>query len=324
LQSRFDGLKPRVVASGLRFPEGPVVLPSGDVLVTEIGRGTLTLISDAGEKRILADLGGGPNGAAVGPDGRIYVTNHGGATWIEDEHGLRPKAQAPDYQGGRIERFDLATGKVEVLYRRAGDLPLKGPNDLVFDHHGGFWFTDYGKNRLRETDRTGVFYARADGGDIREVIFPMEKPNGIALSADGGTLYVVETFTARLWAFEIVGPGQLNKLPWPSPHGGRLVVGLGGYHGFDGIALDSEGNICCATFLNSFITVIAPSGEILGQVPSPDIYTTNLAFGGPDRRTLYVTLGSTGKLLAFDWPVAGLALNWADRPPSPTAPQVKA
>src|SRR5208337_4829551 len=96
------------------------------------------------------------------------------------------------------------------------------PNDIVFDQHGGFWFTDLGKVRARDQDRGAVYYARADGSLLVEVIQPMVHPNGIGLSPDGDTLYVAESLTGRLWAFEITGPGEIRRQPWPSPNGGRL------------------------------------------------------------------------------------------------------
>ena len=82
-------------------------------------------------------------------------------------------------------------------------------------------------------DRGAVFYATADGRAINEVVFPMVTPNGIGLSPDEKTLYVAETEPARLWAFDIVEPGVVRKDPWPSPHGGRLVAGVGGYQRFE-------------------------------------------------------------------------------------------
>ena len=121
--------------------------------------------------------------------------------------------QADDYNGGRIERIDLQTGAVECLYRAAGEVPLKGPNDLVFDAQGGFYFSDLGKVRAREMDRGAVYYAKADGSFITEVAFPMITPNGVGLSPNEKTLYVAETESARLWAFDIVEPGVAKKQP---------------------------------------------------------------------------------------------------------------
>jgi gluconolactonase len=302
-------MQPLILAEGLAFPEGPVALADGTVLLVEIADGSLTRIGRGGSKTTVARPGGGPNGAAIGPDGRCYVCNNGGFKWHVEGNHRRPLLQADDYRGGRIERVDLATGAVECLYRTAGEVPLKGPNDLVFDRHGGFYFTDLGKVRAREMDRGAVYYALADGTSIREVVFPMVTPNGIGLSPDETTLYVAETESARLWAFDIVEPGVVRKRPWPSPHGGRLVAGLGGYQRFDSLAVDAEGRICIATLINGGITVVSPNGRHIEHHPMPDPMTTNICFGGPDLKTAFITLSWTGRLVAVDWPTPGLKLN---------------
>src|SRR5271166_3104185 len=215
------------LAEGLDFPEGPVALADGSVLLVEIAAGTLTRVAPDGTKTVVARPGGGPNGAAIGPDGKCYICNNGGFKWLVEGGRRRPFLQADDYSGGRIERVDLTTGTVECLYRAAGEVPLKGPNDLVFDRQGGFYFSDLGKVRAREMDRGAIYYAKADGSAIAEVAFPMVTPNGVGLSPDERTFYVAETEPARLWAFDIVEPGVLRKEPWPSPHGGRLIAGVG-------------------------------------------------------------------------------------------------
>ncbi|OJY39770.1 MAG: gluconolaconase [Rhizobiales bacterium 65-9] len=300
----------REITTSLRFPEGPVALPDGSVLVAEMARGTLTRVGADGAQTIVAHLGGGPNGAAIGPDGKCYVCNNGGVRWREDEHGLRPAGQAPDYQGGRIDRVDLATGAVDTLYDACDGRKLCGPNDLVFDAQGGFWFSDAGKTRDRASDRGSVYYAAADGSMIREAIFPMFVPNGVGLSADGRRLYVAETHTARLWAFDLAGPGEIAPKPWPSPHGGELVVGLPGYVFMDSLALDEAGHICVATQMEGGISVISPRGEEIERIPLPDLYASNICFGGDGRRTAFVTLSSTGKLISLPWPRPGLALSF--------------
>jgi gluconolactonase len=298
------------ITTGLRFPEGPVALPDGSVLVVEIARGTLTRVEADGHKEVVAETGGGPNGAAIGPDGNCYICNNGGFHWHEDGQGLRPVLQAHDYIGGRIERVDLETGEVEVLYTHAGDIPLKGPNDIVFDTSGGFWFTDLGKVRHNEMDRGRVFYAKADGSSCREVIYPKVMPNGVGLSPDGTRLYVAETESCRLWGYEVTAPGEINKLPWPSPGGGRLLAGPGGYQRFDSLAVEANGNVCVATLINGGITVVSPDGATVKHVPMPDMYTTNICFGGPELRTAYMTLSMGGRLVATEWPRPGLALNY--------------
>ncbi len=303
----------RVIATGLRFPEGPVAMPDGSFLAVEIERGTLTRVRGDGGTEIVAHTGGGPNGAAIGPDGACYVCNNGGFEWHEDAHGLRPVGQARDYRGGRIERVDLQSGAVEVLYTRAGDIELKGPNDIVFDAAGGFYFTDLGKVRRNEQDRGRVFYAKADGSAIHEAAFPFFMANGIGLSPAGDRLYVAETPTGRVWEFEIVEPGRLRKEPFPSVNGGRLLAGVPGYRNFDSLAVDAAGYVCVATLMTPGITVISPDGASVEYIDMPDWYTTNICFGGPGLRTAFVTLSQSGRLVAMDWPRPGLALNYLNR-----------
>ena len=299
------------ITSGLRFPEGPVAMPDGSVLVVEIEAGRLTRVAPDGGKTTVSQHTGGPNGAAIGPDGKVYVCNNGGFNWHEDpKYGLRPTGQADDYSGGRIERVDLATGAIETLYTQCDGFPLKGPNDLVFDAHGGFYFTDLGKTRAREMDRGAVYYAKADGSSIKVVAFPTLTANGCALSPDGKTLYFAETEAARLWAMDVLGAGEVRREPWPSVHGGRLVGCPGGFQRFDSMAVDSAGNICVATLINGGITVFSPDGRNVHHIPMPDLYATNICFGGPDLRTAYVTLSGSGRLVAFEWERPGLRLNW--------------
>ena len=300
----------REIAKGLRFPEGPIAMPDGSVLLVEIERQTLSRVRPDGGVEVVATTGGGPNGAAIGPDGRCYICNNGGFEWHRGPDGVRPLMQAKDYAGGRIEAVDLKSGKVEVLYTGADGIRLKGPNDIVFDNQGGFWFTDLGKSRPRDMDRGSVWYGKADGSLLREVIQPILTPNGIGLSPDGGRLYVAETQTGRLWAWDITGPGEVRKAAFPSPHGGTLVAGLPGYQLFDSLAVDSAGNICVATLFNGGISVISPDGKKVEHVPMPDIYTTNICFGGPELKTAYITLSLSGRLVAMDWPRPGAKLNY--------------
>ena len=311
-------MKIRELASGLQFPEGPIAMDDGSVLLVEIARGTLTRVTADGRISVAAQLGGGPNGAAIGPDGAVVVCNNGGFRWHTEHDGcFRPIAQAEDYSGGRLERVDLSTGRFERLFDSVEGLALRGPNDLVFDAQGGFYFTDLGKVRTTEMDRGGLYYARADGANgangaaAKVVARPVLTPNGIALSPDGKTLYYAETEGARVWAFDITAPGEVHKDRWPSPHGGRLIVAAPGghYQRFDSMAVDANGNINVATLIHGGISVIAPDGRSTSHVPLPDRMTTNICFGGRDIRTAFITLSGTGKLIAIDdWPVPGLKL----------------
>jgi gluconolactonase len=245
-----------------------------------------------------------------GPDGHCYVCNNGGFIWMHDEQGTRPTGTPDDYDGGRIERVDLETGSIEQLYGAATGSPLKGPNDIVFDRQGGFWFTDPGKRRPNDLDYGSVYYATCDGAHIQRVIHPIQHPNGIGLTADEDRLYVAETQTGRLWGFDVTAPGEIAKRPYPSPHGGFLIAGVPGYQLFDSLALDSAGNICVATLMNGGITIISPDGEKTSHVPLPDPYCTNICFGGPDLKTAYVTLSAYGRLIEMPWSTSGLPLNF--------------
>jgi gluconolactonase len=299
----------REITTGLQFPEGPIAMPDGSVLVVEIRRGTLTRVQPDGTQKIVADTGGGPNGAAIGPDGACYVCNNGGFEW-HDAGGLTlPGNQPDDYTGGSIQRVDLDSGRVETLYTECDGVPLRGPNDLVFDAEGGIWFTDHGKTRERDRDRTGVFYAKPDGSFIEEVIFPMEAPNGIGLSPAGDRLYVAETWVGRVWAYDIEAPGKLAGDP-NALLGRTPLAGLPGFQLLDSLAVDGAGNVCVATIANGGITVISPDGSSIEHVPMPDPLTTNICFGGDDLRTAYITLSATGRLVAMQWPRPGLRLNY--------------
>jgi len=302
-----------IVATGLAFPEGPVALPDGSLLVVEIEQACLSRISEDGKRTVVAHTGGGPNGAAVGPDGAIYLCNNGGFEWHRGNGTLRPGGQPQDYTGGSIQRVDLVTGDVRTIYTSCNGHPLHGPNDLVFDRAGGFYFTCNGKRRERDADRGGVYYAQPDGSSIREVVFPIPFPNGVGLSPAEDWLYVAETETGRLWKFAIDAPGVLRLLPHPSPHGGEFVWGSAKYQRLDSLKVEADGRVCAATLVRGGITSVQPNGadETFAQLPESAV--TNLCFGGPDMQTVWATLSATGRVAKFRWPRPGLRLNFEDR-----------
>ncbi|PEQ13095.1 gluconolaconase [Novosphingobium sp. PC22D] len=303
----------RVITDGLEFPEGPIAMADGSVLVVEMKGGKLTRVHPDGTKDVVARTGGGPNGAAIGPDGACYVCQNGGFNWIrEDILGFtgynRPHGRASDYIGGGIQRVDLETGEVSWLYTECDGIPLTGPNDIVFDARGMMWFTEHGKTYGRTMDSGALFHAAPDGSMIRQAAFPMITANGCGLSPDETILYASETETGRLWRWPITGAGELGKAPWPSPNGGELVGQATGYQRFDSMALEACGNVCVATLVTGGITVFTPEGETLEYWEGPEPYCTNIAFGGPDLTTAYITVSGTGLLIAVEWPRAGLAL----------------
>ncbi|HJU16128.1 MAG TPA: SMP-30/gluconolactonase/LRE family protein [Stellaceae bacterium] len=299
----------RIIASGLRFPEGPVAMADGSVVLGEIAGGAVTRIAPDGRKSVLAQAGGGPNGLALGPDGALYLCNNGGNEYAQG--GFLSTGPSKDYKGGSIQRIDTRTGETRTLYTHCGPHRLSAPNDIVFDREGGFYFTDLGKRRARDRDHGGLYYARPDGAKIEELVYPMLSPNGVGLSPDEKVLYVADTETSRLFAYDILSPGVVKQEPFPAPYGGRLVCGLPGFQRFDSLAVDADGNICVATLISGHITVIAPDGRLVRQVKMPDVYPTNICFGGPGLKTAYITLSGKGELAAMEWPEAGLRLNFA-------------
>jgi len=301
-----------LVTDGLRFPEGPVMMPDGSIVLVEIEAGRITRVQPDGTKTTVAEPGGGPNGLALGPDGMLYCVNNGGFEYLENNGMLAPHGIAKDYSGGRIERIDPATGAVEILYK-SGDFGcvLRGPNDIVFDAHGGFWFTDHGKvdYERRCHDIVGIFYAKADGSFLEEVIFPSNNPNGIGLSPDGTALYAAETYTCRLIKFNVIAPGKVDGAAGPGGPGIPLYRPAG-YKFFDSLGMEANGNICVATIGESGISVVSPSGELVEFVATDDVFTTNICFGGEDMMDAYITLSGTGRLVQTRWARPGLKLEY--------------
>jgi gluconolactonase len=297
-----------LLAEDLQFPEGPIAMPDGSVILVEIKRGTLTRCWK-GRSEVIAKIGGGPNGAAFGPDGAIYVCNNGGFAWHEANGMLIPGNAAADYETGRIERVDLSTGKVERIYETIGEHKLSGPNDIVFEKSGAFWFTDLGKRRSRIKEMGGLYYAKTDGSLLKEVMFGSSSGlNGVGLSPDEKTVYAAETDTARLWAFDVMGPGEI--VPRAPGFLARYVAGLPEHAYFDSLAVRANGDVCVATILNGGVTTITPDGNT-SHAGFPDPIVTNICFGGADMRDAFITLSGTGKLVKARWPEPGLKLNFA-------------
>ena len=295
LETKFE-----VVAEGLMAPEGPVILPDGSVIVMEMKAGRISRIWDGGKIEVIAETGGTPNGAQIGPDGALYVCNCGGEGNKEGEHG----------GGGRIERVDLTTGRLERLYDSINGHPLSAPNDLVFDDTGGIWFTDFGAVRHRTIEKSGLYWCRPDGSEIRKGFFGGLGYNGVGLSPDGKTLYVTASWTGRLFRFAVDAPGQLRNGADTNEPVPEFVGSSAGESVFDSLAVTASGAVCVATIMNGGITTFMPEGEA-SFMPLPDRTVTNIAFGGADMRDAYITLLRTGRLVKMRWEEPGLKLNYA-------------
>jgi len=298
----------QLVASGLAFPEGPVYLPDGSILLVEIARKTLSRVSPGGEITVVAETGGGPNGIAIGPDGKAYVCNNGGIDFHRDGELLFAGHKPQDYVTGSIQRVDIRNGSVETLYTHCEGVQLNGPNDIVFDALGGFWFTDLGKSEEGWRDQGAVYYAKADGSHIKRWRTSIPTPNGIGLSPDQSVLYVADSLCGRLWAIDLEEPGVARdpEDPWMA---GRVICTLPGFQMLDSLAVEADGRVAVGTVVNGGITVFSPDGSTEFHAV-PDRLVTNIVFGGADMQDAWITATSTGRLYRCRWPRPGLRLNY--------------
>jgi len=263
---------------------------------------------------VVATPGGGPNGLAMADPQTAVVANNGGFLWttvngisIPIDHATHTN-EPPEFTGGWIESVDLHSGVITRLYDRFEGRPLRGPNDLVFDAVGGLWFTDHGKGRYESVDRGALYYAPPGNGALTQVAFPLLGPNGVGLSPEGNTVYVAETHTGRLWAWDLSAPGEVNPAAGSLAvrHGGRCVVATP--FSFDSLAVEEDGRIAIGA-LGEGIVVVTPDGEEVDVHPIPGDVTTNIAFGGADMATAVITLSRSGRLVRCQWPRPGLQLN---------------
>lgn len=281
-----------VVAEGLAFPEGPVVMADGSVIVVELAGGRITRCWN-GRSEVICAIGGGPNGAAIGPDGALWVCNNGGLDLAKFQNARGPGCE------GRIERVDLSTGRFERVYDACEGIPLEAPNDLVFDADGRLWFTDLGKSHDGIRTASGLFTCLPDGGSIEAIFRHAVGYNGIGLSPDGTTVYCADTHQARLWQFA-------RKV---EPQRPTWVATAPGPVGFDSLAVTAAGNVCVATLFDGGITTITPAGQTAKRT-FDDPYTTNIAFGGADMQNAYITLSQRGALVKVRWDEPGLKLHY--------------
>ena len=291
-------MPPEVLTDGLKFPEGPVWAPDGTLYVTEIQAGCITAITADGAKRTFADTGGAPNGAALGSDGYLYVTNNGGR------------------DPGCIQRIDSG-GKVEVVYDSCQGQPFQGPNDLVMDAHGGFYFTDPGM-----VSREGLhIWSCVLRAPRRQ---PRHPPAVPVLSAERdrpdpgryGSDRVGVGHRPGVRQIPIQSPGVLGQVDagarsgaprsWPGrcPADQRAAAGRAGRHvsrrGRQPADLRHNGGV---------VSIHEADGSPLEPIRVEDPRLTNCCFGGPDLQTLYITESGLGRVVSVRWQRPGLRLN---------------
>ncbi len=333
------------IAKGLGYPEGPQCLKDGSLLIVDIKAAALLRFRPQPDGTYTPDppidlhdptgkLGCGPNGTAIGPDGHVYICNDGGKTFMEiplTHNGVSWTLSvtgdaAPNYAGGYIQRVNLETRAVEIWCApdsvASATMPqqnLSSPDDLIFDSSGGFWFTDWGNSKGRSREITGIYYVAAGTRTPVEVIASRSAPNGIGLSPAGDRLYVAETYSRWVVYWELAGPGKVKPNPCTIDGAYFLNTALRGGAILDSLRLDEAGNVYVATMLpeglnplsSGGITVISPAGEVLdfielefGGIPEP--LPSNLCFGGPDRKTAFITCAGTGRILSCRMKMPGL------------------
>ena len=230
-----------IVADGLRFPEGPVAMADGSVILVEIAAGRITRVRPDGSKETVAEPGGGPNGLAIGPDGKLYCCNNGGFNYIENNGFLAPHGQADDYSGGpdRADRHRDRRGRNPLQGRRFRLHAARPQRHRVRRCRRLLVHRPRQDHGTRDRDVTGIFYAKADGSHLEEVIFPSENPNGVGLSPDGKRLYAAETYTCRLMAFNVIAPGKVDGTAGPGGPGIPLYRPAG-YKFFDSLGVEAR------------------------------------------------------------------------------------
>ncbi len=263
------------------FLEGPSFDRAGNLYVVDVPWGHIYRISPAGEVELVCDYDGEPNGLKIHRDGHIFVA---------------------DFRHG-VLLLDPDSGAVTPLVDRMGVERFKGVNDLVFASNGDLYFTDQGHSGLH--DPSGRVYRWTAAGALEIVLQGIPSPNGLAFSPDEATLYVNVTRDNAVWRVPFLRPGLHSGLPYKV----GAFIRLSGGTGPDGLAVDEEGGLAVAHIGLGCVWLFDQFGEPTARIRScAGRATTNLAFGGPGRRQLFITEGDTGQVLVADVPVAGLPL----------------
>lgn len=292
------------VAAGVCFLEGPAADAEGNVYFADIAGNRILKMDAKGNVSTFRADSGRTNGNTFDVQGRLI--------------SCEGNEQGPGRR--RIVRTDLKTGEVEVLTERFAGKRYNSPNDVVVDPRGRIWFTDplYGPDRtVMELDQEAVYRIDPDGKVTQAITQPaIGRPNGLAITPDGKTLYLIDSDYSRpdanrkIWAFDVAQDGSIGKQ--------RIIYDFGRGRGGDGMRLDVKGNLWIAAGISAPRTanesgdvptglyVISPEGELLGRIPISEDVITNLAFGGPDKQTLYITAGKT--LFKLRTAVAGYSL----------------
>lgn len=255
--------------------EGPSFDREGNLWCVDIPAGRVFRVSPAGEFRVVAQYDGWPNGLKFHRDGRVFIA---------------------DYKHG-IMLLDPVNGRVTPYLVRANLERFKGVNDLFFASNGDLYFTDQGLTGLH--DPTGRLFRLRGDGRIDCLLDNVPSPNGLVLNLEETMVYLAVTRGNCVWRVPFARDGGVAKV-------GVFVQLSGGSGGPDGLALDAEGGLAVAHFGLGSVWVFDRHGEPRQRVRScAGLHTTNVAYGGPGNRTLFVTEAGSGSILAAELPVAG-------------------
>ncbi len=272
------------------FYEGPAADADDNLFFSDITANRILKMNSKGEISVFREDSGRTNGNAFDAQGRLISC---------EGFGLGTGGRR------RVVRTDLKTGGMTMLTERYEGKRYNSPNDLCVDGAGRIWFTDprYGERESMEMTLEGVYQIDREGQVTRVLGQPdIQKPNGIAVAADGKTLYVADSNDSiggnrKIWAFDVSSSGELSNR--------RLIYDFLQGRGADGLRVDMQGNVWAAagiqaprppgetTDIPPGIYVFSPQGKLLGRIPILEDYVTNLAFGGPERKTLFVTAGTS-------------------------------
>ena len=262
------------------FLEGPVLDAVGNLYVTDIPFGRVFRIDPGGQWELVAEWDGEPNGAKFLNERELLVT---------------------DYRNG-LMACDVTTGAVRPYLDRRNSERFKGVNDLVFDRQGNLYFTDQGQTGLH--DPTGRLYRLRANGQLDLLLGNVPSPNGVALSPDERVLYLAVTRANQVWRVPLMDDGSVSKV--------SAFFTSYGPSGPDGLAVDEAGRVIVANPGLGLAWVLSPRAEpeqVLKSAAGTSL--TNVAFGGPDRKTLYCTESVTGSMLRVELDHAGLPLHRA-------------
>jgi gluconolactonase len=259
------------------FLEGPVFDDAGNLYVTDIPWGRIFRIDAAGSWTLVAEYDGEPNGMKFLEAGRLLIA---------------------DYKNG-LMLLDLPTGHVEPYLERRNSERFKGVNDLIFDSQGNLYFTDQGQSGLH--DPSGRLYRLRKNGQLDLLLDNVPSPNGVALSPDERVLYLAVTRGNCVWRVPLLPDGSVSKV-------GQFFTSYGP-SGPDGLAVDEQGNVVVANPGLGYVWLLNPRAEPIVVWCSPKgMSTTNIAFGGEGKRTLYCTESVSGSVLKTEAPAPGLPL----------------